>query len=78
MFVLAGMVQAASGKAAGAQTLVDAVKASTPAQKKVVKDLCDSVDETVSAGQAASKAVAGVADEFAAFAKRRVYFTEAL
>lgn len=77
MFALAGMVQAASSKAAGAATLVDAVKATTPAQKKVVKDLGDSVDETVSAGQAASKSVAAVADEFAAFAKRRIYYVEA-
>jgi hypothetical protein len=75
-FVLESMVSTASHKAATATTLVDAIKASTPAQKKIVKDLCDSVDETVSAGQSASKAAGGVASEFRAFATRRVYFTE--
>jgi hypothetical protein len=75
-FVLESMVGAAASKAATAQTLVDAVKATTPAQKKIVKDLWDSVDETVSAGQSAAKAVGGVAVEFRAFATRRVYFTE--
>jgi hypothetical protein len=77
MVVLAGMVEAASSKASTTSALVDNIDAKTPAQKKVVKDLCDSIDETVSAGQAAAKSVSGAAEEMAAFAKRRIYYTEA-
>lgn len=78
MAVLASMVEAASSKAGTLPVLVDNIDAKTPVQKKVIKDLNDSIDETVSAGQAAAKSVEGASEEMAAFSKRRIYYTEAV
>lgn len=77
MAVLASMVEAAGSKACTLPALADNVDAKTAAQKKVVNDLHRSIDETVSAGQSAAKSISGAADEMAAFAKRRIYYTEA-
>jgi hypothetical protein len=78
MAVLASVVEAASSKASTLPALVEPIESNvkTPAQKKVVKDLYDSIDETVSAGQAAAKSVSAAAEEMAAFAKRRIYYPE--
>lgn len=76
MGVLASMVDSASSKASTLPALIDNLDAKTPAQKKVLNDLYTSVDETVSAGQAAAKSVSGAAEEMAAFAKRRIYYQE--
>lgn len=78
MAVLASMVDSASSKASTLPALVDPIEshAKTPAQKKVIKDLYDSIDETVSAGQAAAKSMSGAAEEMAAFATRRIYYPE--
>jgi hypothetical protein len=77
MAVLASMVEAASGKASTMAALVDNFNPKTAPQKKIVNDLYASVDETVSAGQAAAKSVSAASDEMGAFAKRRIYYTEA-
>ena len=76
MAVLAGMVDSASSKASTVPALVDNLDAKSQVQKKVLNDLYASVDETVSAGQAAAKSVSAAAEEMAAFAKRRIYYPE--
>jgi len=77
MAVLSSMVEAASSKASTIPALIDNIDAKTAAQKKVVNDLYRSADETVSVGHQAAKSVSGAAEEMAAFAKRRIYYTEA-
>jgi hypothetical protein len=76
MAVLASMVSAASSKAGTLSALIDNINAKTPAQKKIVNELYASVDETVSAGHAASKSVMAASEEMAAFAKRRIYYSD--
>jgi c-di-GMP-related signal transduction protein len=74
--LLASMTDAAASKASTLGALVDNVEAKTPAHKKIVNDLYSSADQTVSAGRAAAASVDGAAGEMAAFAKRRIYYTE--
>lgn len=76
MAVLASMAEAASSKASTLPALVDNINAKSPAHKKIVNDLYASIDETVSAGQAAAKSVSAAADEIGAFAKRKIYYSE--
>lgn len=78
MAVLAHMVEAASHKATTLPALLDNIAPTkTAAEKKTVTNLYASIDETVSAGQAAAKSVSGAAEEMHAFAKRKIYYTEA-
>ncbi|HEX6432634.1 MAG TPA: hypothetical protein VFZ87_00255 [Gemmatimonadales bacterium] len=77
MALLAGMVEGASSKASTVpDLLVNIQTTATPAQRKAVKDLEASADETVSAGQTAAKSTSGAAEEMSAFARRRIYYTE--